>query len=149
MNDAAETPEVRGEVVLLFDEGNLWRPVPPGTYVERHVALHGFPALAIGNELLRHVVPLLVFAALEPFVCILTQVERVLEGLLVESGADSSLLLDSVAAGIGECSGETEVADSNAAVCLNEDVGRLQVPMHDIAHVQKSQTTEDIIHQLD
>ena len=66
--------------------------------MQRHVPLHCFPPLAVGNELLGYEVPLLVFAALKLFVGVLAQVQRILEGPLVECGADRTLLLDAVAA---------------------------------------------------
>lgn len=62
---------------------------------------------------------------------------------------DHSLLLNPVAARVGQRPGETEVADANAAVGLDQYVGRLQVPMHDITHVQEGKAAQNIIDKLD
>ena len=99
---AAETPEIWREVVLFLNKRYLRRPIPAGPDMQWHIALHGLPFLAVGDERVGHVHALLLLIVLLLFVRVLPQVQWVFECLLVQLLIDRSFLLDPVAARIGQ-----------------------------------------------
>lgn len=58
-------------------------------------------------------------------------------------------LLDTLIFRFGHGSREPEVAEPYAAVMVDQDVGRLNVPMHDACRVQEVHGAEHIINEID
>ena len=113
--DAADRPDVDLRVVVLLKENEFWRAVPARHHVLRQLSLHAGGTVA-------------------PHACashVTLRRRRWSEDYL---GLLLFLVLQI------HLAGETEVDDLQLALCVDEDVGGLQVAVHDVRalHVQES-----------
>ena len=148
MHDAAQTPQVRRGVVLLLNETNLWRPVPPRADMQTHSSLHCLTPISVVLQVLSHVTRdlLLVLslpASLKPQMQAVLKVRNVVDLL-----ASQALNLSFVGTSLRKRPGEAEVAESHVAALVNEDVGRFDVAMHHIAHVHEGHRTQAVVEEF-
>ena len=148
MNDAAETPQVRGLVVLLLDEAYFRRPVPAAADMQRDGSFHRAPPLTISLELCSEVFNA-VLRILHHRVRLLAQEKGVYEAWLAfDFGSRVSHRVRPIAKRFWHRAREAEIAERHTTVLVNEKIGRLQVSMHDIAHMTEGEAAQCIVEQL-
>jgi len=135
--DTTEGPDIDGGSVVLFEENEFGSSVPSGNDVTSELSLD--------------------VLSLDETTGGLDQLAFTFLGL--DGGVLGDMFVHIVVVVVGffllgmstfdtfDGSGETEIADSDGAIFVDEDVGRLEITMEDVSRVNILETNEDVVDQ--